>query len=153
MRWFTLSAEQGNIYARFFLDHPDVFSDPPLILAATRLLHHLSRIFRDEQKRLSNGPGMQTDSKLRRRIREKKIAQGHAPNSDKQPISKGGFSCKSLNQNICRKKNRSPENSIRRHIGHPLTDGWLFFVATENVSADKESILQHLSIILYKDIV
>ncbi len=49
------------------------------ILAATRLLHHLSRIFLDEQKRLSGGPGMQTDSKLRRRIREKKIAQGHAP--------------------------------------------------------------------------
>lgn len=78
-RWFTLSAEQGNIYARFFLDHPDIYRDPPLILAATRLLHHLSRIFRDEQKRLSGGPGMQTDSKLRRRIREKKIAQGHAP--------------------------------------------------------------------------
>ena len=79
MRWFTLSAEQGNIYAQFFLDHPDAFRDPPLILAATRLMHHLSRIFRDEQKRLSGGPGMQTDSKLRRRIREKKIAQGHAP--------------------------------------------------------------------------
>lgn len=79
MRWFTLSAEQGNIYAQFFLDHPDVYRDPPLILAATRLLHHLSRIFLDEQKRLSGGPGMQTDSKLRRRMREKKIAQGHAP--------------------------------------------------------------------------
>ncbi|ACV62376.1 Sel1 domain protein repeat-containing protein [Desulfofarcimen acetoxidans DSM 771] len=78
MRWFTLSAEQGNIYAQFFLDHPDVYRDPPLFLAATRLLHHLSRIFRDEQTRLSGGPGMQTDSKLRRRIREKKIAQGHA---------------------------------------------------------------------------
>ena len=80
MRWFTLSAEQGNIYARFFLDHPDAYRDPPLILAATRLLHHLSRIFREEQKRLSGGPGIQTDSKLRRKIREKKIAQGHVPN-------------------------------------------------------------------------
>ena len=79
IRWLTLSAAQGNIYAQFFLDHPDAFRDPPLILAATRLLHHLSRIFRDEQKRLSGSHGMQTDSKLRRRIREKKIAQGHAP--------------------------------------------------------------------------
>ncbi|MPM04899.1 hypothetical protein SDC9_51180 [bioreactor metagenome] len=78
MRWFTLSAAQGNIYAQFFLDHPDAFRDPPLFLAATRLLHHLSRIFRDDQKNLSGGPGMQTDSKLRRKIREKKIAQGHA---------------------------------------------------------------------------
>jgi hypothetical protein len=79
MRWFTLSAEQGNIYAQFFLNHPDVYRDPSLILAATRLLHHLSRIFRHEQKRLSGGPGIQVESKLRRRIREKKIAQGHAP--------------------------------------------------------------------------
>jgi TPR repeat protein len=79
MRWFTLSAEQGNIYAQFFLDHPDAYRDPPLFLAVTRLLHHISRIFRDEQRRLSGGPGMQTESKLRRKIREKKIAQGHAP--------------------------------------------------------------------------
>lgn len=79
VRWLTLSAEQGNIYARFFLEHLDSFRDPSLFLAATKLLHHLSRIFRDEQKRLSGGPGMQTDSKLRRKIREKKIAQGHAP--------------------------------------------------------------------------
>ena len=79
VRWFTLSAEQGNVYARYFLDHMDFLSKPFLTLAVTRLLHHLSRIFRDEQKRLSGAPGMQTDSKLRRKIREKKIAQGHAP--------------------------------------------------------------------------
>lgn len=79
VRWFTLSADQGNVCARYFLDHMDSFGNPFLCLAATRLLHHLSRIFRDEQKRLSGSPGMQTDSKLRRKIREKKIAQGHAP--------------------------------------------------------------------------
>jgi len=79
VRWLTLSAEQGNIYARFFLDHPDSFRDPSLFLAATRLLHHLSRIFREEQRKLSGGPGMQVDSKLRQRLRQKKIAQGHAP--------------------------------------------------------------------------
>ncbi len=79
VRWFTLSAEHGNACARYFLNHMDSFSNPFLCLAATRLLHHLSRIFRDEQKRLSGSPGMQTDSKLRRKIREKKIAQGHAP--------------------------------------------------------------------------
>lgn len=79
VRWFTLSAEQGNVYARYFLDHMDTLSNPFLTLTVTRLLHHLSQIFGDEQKRLSGAPGMQTDSKLRRKIREKKIAQGHAP--------------------------------------------------------------------------
>jgi len=78
MRWLTQSAEQGNIYAQFFLDHPDAFRDPPLFLAATRLLHHLSRIFQEEQIKLLKAPVTEVDSKLRRKIREKKIAQGHA---------------------------------------------------------------------------
>jgi hypothetical protein len=78
VRWLTLSAAQGNIYAKFFLDHPDSFRDPPLFLAATRLLHHLSRIFQEEQRKLFKAQVTEVDSKLRRKIREKKIAQGHA---------------------------------------------------------------------------
>ena len=78
LHWLSLSAEQGNIYAQFFLGHLDSLQDPSLFLAATRLLHHLSRIFQEEQKKLPGGSGMQVDSKLRRKIREKKIAQGHA---------------------------------------------------------------------------
>jgi TPR repeat protein len=79
VRWLTLSAEQGNIYAQLFLDHLDSFRDPSLFLAATRLLHHMSRIFAEEQRKLPGGLGMQMDSKLSRRLRQKKIAQGHAP--------------------------------------------------------------------------
>lgn len=79
LHWLTLSAEQGNIYAKFFLDHMDSFRDQSLFLAATRLLHHLSRIFHEEQRKLSNSPGMQADSKLLRKLRQKKMAQGHAP--------------------------------------------------------------------------
>jgi len=77
--WLTLSAELGNIYAQFFIEHLDSFRDPSLFLAATRLLHHLSRIFQMEQRKLPDGPGIQVDSKLRRKLRQKKIAQGHAP--------------------------------------------------------------------------
>lgn len=77
--WFILSAEQGNVYAQFFLDHWDSFRDPSAFLAVTRLLHHLSRIFREEQRRLGGGPDMQVDSKLLRKLRQKKMAQGHAP--------------------------------------------------------------------------
>ena len=87
IRWLTRSAEQGNIYAQFFLDHPDSFRDPSLFLAATRLLHHLSRIFREEQERLPGGPHIQVESKLRRKIRQKKIAQGHAPDDHEQKFT------------------------------------------------------------------
>ncbi|BAE86327.1 MobP3 family relaxase [Desulfitobacterium hafniense] len=78
IRWLTLSAEQGNIYAQFFLDHLDSFSDPSLFQAATRLLHHLSRILQELQRKLPGGRNLQADSKLRRKLRQKKIAQGHA---------------------------------------------------------------------------
>lgn len=84
IQWLTRSAEQGNIYAQFFLDHLDSFRAPSLFLSATRLLHHLSQLFREEERKLPGGPGMLVESKLRRKIREKKIAQGHARNDHEQ---------------------------------------------------------------------
>lgn len=86
VRWLTQSAGQGNVYALFFLDHLDSFRDPSLFLTATRLLHHISRIFREEERKLHGGPSIQVESKLRRKIREKKIAQGHAPDDHEQKI-------------------------------------------------------------------
>ena len=77
VRWFTLSAAQGNEYAQYFLDHMD--EGLSIFSCATRLLHHLSGIFREQNSR---GPGktfVLTDRKLRQRIREKKIAMGHKP--------------------------------------------------------------------------
>ena len=46
VRWFTLAAEQGNEYARYFLDHMD--DSPSLFASATRLLHHMGRIFQEQ---------------------------------------------------------------------------------------------------------
>ena len=45
--YFCESAEQGNQYAQFFLDHFDQARRPNLLLSATRLLHHLGQIFRE----------------------------------------------------------------------------------------------------------
>ena len=76
VRWFTLAAEQGNEYARYFLDHMD--DSPSLFASATRLLHHMGRIFQEQAPPPSGGISF-VDSKLRRKIREKKIAMGHKP--------------------------------------------------------------------------
>lgn len=86
VRWFTLSAEQGNIYAQFFLDHMDDFKDPSVLLAGTRLLHHMSRVFADNAPPLKP-PGQRTDRKLLRKLREKKQAQGHAGDDHEQTMS------------------------------------------------------------------
>ncbi|MCB6607146.1 MobP3 family relaxase [[Clostridium] symbiosum] len=70
------SAAQGNIYAQFLLDHLDSFRDPSSFLAATRLMHQLAKIFEEEEQR-GRGAGAVVERKLRRRIQEKKAAQGH----------------------------------------------------------------------------
>ena len=83
VRRFTLAAEQGNEYAQYFLDHMNDLQGPLLLTSVTRLLHHMSRIFQDEAP--PSLPGINfVDSKLRRRIREKKIAMGHKPDDHEE---------------------------------------------------------------------
>ena len=75
--WLTLSADQGNEYAKFFLDRLDQFREPSAMLGITRLLHHMAGIFRDHSLPKSPPAGGQIDRKLRKKLTEKRIAQGH----------------------------------------------------------------------------
>ena len=82
--YFYESAEQGNEYAAFFLEHFDQVGRLNVFLSATRLLHHLSQIFRDNSVPPAAPVGQQVDRKLRRKIREKKIAMGHKPDDHEE---------------------------------------------------------------------
>ncbi|MDD3230177.1 MAG: MobP3 family relaxase [Oscillospiraceae bacterium] len=84
-RWFTLAAAQGNIYAQFFIDHINEFKDPSVMLAATRLLHHMSRIIGDTAP-ARMPPNPQVDRKLMQKIRDKKQVQGHARDDHEQTM-------------------------------------------------------------------
>ena len=75
--WLSRAAAQGNEYAQFFLDRFDQFRDPSVMLAATKLLHHVSRIFQGNSVPPSNPAGIRIDSKRRRRLMEKRMAMGH----------------------------------------------------------------------------
>jgi len=86
VRWFTLAADQDNIYAQFFLDHMDSFKDPSVLLAGTRLLHHMSRVFADNAPPM-NPSGPQIDRKRRLKLCEKKRAAGHARGDHEQTMS------------------------------------------------------------------
>lgn len=77
--WFTQSASQGKHHAQFFLDRWDNLKPPSIMLAATRLLYHMSRIFQDQTPSPPVHSGIQVDRKLRARIMEQKIARGHKP--------------------------------------------------------------------------
>mgnify|MGYP000855897509 CR=1 FL=1 len=76
--WLSLSAEQGNRCAGFLLKSSEQARNPDLMLAATRLLHHLGRIFQEHSLPPSNPAGMRIDSKRRKKLMEKKQAMGHA---------------------------------------------------------------------------
>jgi len=78
--WLSLSTAQGNLYAQFFLEHMDSFKEPSVLLSATKLMHHLGNIFHEEYKTMGGSPLLQVDRKLRKKLMEKKSAQGHAYN-------------------------------------------------------------------------
>ena len=92
-RWFQASASQGNEYAQFFLDHFNDTHSPNVLLTATRLLHHLSRIFQENS--VPPTPPGRTDRKLLQKIRQKKIAMGHKPDdheeAQSQDMTMGGW--------------------------------------------------------------
>lgn len=78
LRLLELSAAQGNIYAQFFIDRADDHSGPSALLSTTRLLYHMGNIFRDNSSPPQNPNGIRIDSKRRRKLRQMKIASGHA---------------------------------------------------------------------------
>lgn len=90
MAWFSRSAAQGNQYAQFFLKRQNDLRPPSVMLAVTRLLYHMSRIFEDHSLPRSS-TGLQVDSKLRRKIQAKKIAMGHKPDDHEEEQNQGGM--------------------------------------------------------------
>lgn len=84
VRWLTLSAEQGYEYAKFFLDNIDKFDGPTVSQCITMMLHKMSKIFEDNVMPHKSSNGFKIDSKLLRKLKEKKVAQGHKRN-DKDP--------------------------------------------------------------------
>ena len=89
--WFWESASQGNEYAQFFLDHFNDNYSPNVLLAATKLLHHMGRIFQDNSIPPCPPGSHRTDRKLLQKIRQKKIAMGHKPDDHEEEQNMGGM--------------------------------------------------------------
>lgn len=90
-RWFWESASQGNEYAQFFLDHFNDNHSPNVLLSATKLLHHMGRIFQDNSVPPCPPGSHRADRKLRQKIRQKKIALGHKPDDHEEEQTIGGM--------------------------------------------------------------
>ena len=86
MVWFGRSAAQGNQYAQLFLERQNEIRPPSVMLAATHLLYHMSRIFENHSLPQS-GAGLHIDRKRRQQLREKRIALGHKPDDHEEEQS------------------------------------------------------------------
>lgn len=75
--WLGMSAAQGNIYAQYLIDNIGSYRNPSVLLATTRLMHRLENLFREDYRRTAGIAAGQIDRKRRRKLQEKKQAQGH----------------------------------------------------------------------------
>lgn len=77
VHWLSQSAKQNNQYAQYLLNHLEENCPPSAMLAVTRLLHHMSRVFRDNSVPKSRPGGIQIDRKRLKKLQEKRMALGH----------------------------------------------------------------------------
>ena len=79
--FFNETTEQTDDNKRIYLPESaeqGIFQNLDLILAATRLMHHLSRMFQEDYRKASGGTGIgHVDRKRKRKLKEKQMAQGH----------------------------------------------------------------------------
>ena len=77
LRYLSQAAAQGNTYAQYFIDHQNDFNGASVGTAVLRMLHQMSRIFRENAAQPAIYARMQIDKKRRRRLQEKRMAMGH----------------------------------------------------------------------------
>ena len=92
--WFQAAAEQGHTYAQFFVDRMEQqgqLVSPSLLLSATRLLHHMGNIFRENAPTVLTPGGMHIDRKCLQKLRAKKIALGHKQDDHEEEQTMDGM--------------------------------------------------------------
>ena len=93
--WFSVAEQNNHAYAKFFMKRIERGEQEPpsVLLSATRLLHLMSSIFRNNAPRPTVPTGVQIDHKRLQRLREKKMAMGHKWNDheDEQSHGMGGL--------------------------------------------------------------
>lgn len=93
-QWFRAAAEQGHIYAEFFVERMEQgwTASTQLMLSTTRLLHHMGNVFRDNTPAAPTSGGPHIDRKRLQKLKAKKIALGHKPDDHEEEQSWGNMS-------------------------------------------------------------
>ena len=87
LRWRNRETSTPSSSWRTSMTH-----SPHMLLAATKLLHHLGQIFQDNSVPPAAPAGHGVDRKLLRKIRAKKIVMGHKPGDHEDlELTQGGM--------------------------------------------------------------
>ena len=76
---FRIADAFGHPYARYVLERQDQWHQPQLLMTVSRLLYHMSNIFRDNAPAVPAQPRLHIDRKRMRELQELRIALGHQP--------------------------------------------------------------------------
>ena len=93
---FRIADAYGHPYARHVLERQDQWHQPQLLFTVSRLLYHMSNIFRDNAPAVPAQPRLHIDRKRMRELQELRIALGHQPDDheEEQTQTWGGMTMK-----------------------------------------------------------
>ena len=81
---FRMADAFGHPYARYVLERQDQWHQPQLLFTVSRLLYHMSNIFRDNAPTAPAQPRLHIDRKRMRELQELRIALGHQPDDHEE---------------------------------------------------------------------
>ena len=94
--FFRMADAYGHPYARYVLERQDQCHQPQLLMTVSRLLYHMSNIFRDNAPTVPVQPRLHIDRKRMQELQELRIALGHQPDDheEEQTQTWGGMTMK-----------------------------------------------------------
>ena len=93
---FRMANAFGHPYAQYVLERQEQWQRPKLLLTVSRLLYHMSNIFRDNAPTVPTQPRLHIDRKRMQELQELRIALGHQPDDheEEQTQTWGGMTMK-----------------------------------------------------------
>ena len=81
---FRMADAYGHPNAQYILERQDQWHQPQLLFTVSRLLYHMSNIFRDNAPTVSAQPRLHIDRKRMQELQELRIALGHQPDDHEE---------------------------------------------------------------------
>lgn len=82
-----LNEEQKNIYSKFMVDNKDNYKNPFILVCAIKFIHNILKVLTNEYEQKNMNVPIKVDRKLMKKLKQKKISQGHKQDETSQQIN------------------------------------------------------------------